>query len=97
MEFLSFEENSMPTMNISLTSELAAFVEEEVRSGQYASASELVREGLRNLAHDKAVEAEKAAVLKAAVQVGLDDVAAGRFSDRSVQDILAEVLAEGRR
>jgi antitoxin ParD1/3/4 len=36
-------------MNVSLTPELDAFVEQAVRSGRYGSASEAVREGLRLL------------------------------------------------
>lgn len=37
------------TMNISLPADLAGFVRERVRSGLYASASEVVREALRIL------------------------------------------------
>lgn len=84
----------MPTMNISLTPELASFVEREVKGGSYASASELVRESLRMLEREKDIEAEKHAMLKTAVQAGLDDARAGRFSDRTVAEIAGEVLAE---
>ena len=87
----------MPTMNVSLTVEMADFVQREIRSGRYVSASELVRESLRMLAYERELENEKAAILKAAVQMGIDDVEAGRISDRSVDDILQEVLAEARR
>ena len=38
-------------MNISLTPELARIVAKKVKSGLYASASEVVREALRLLAH----------------------------------------------
>jgi len=41
-------------MNISLTPELAAFVEREVESGLYQTASEVVRAGLRRLKEDQA-------------------------------------------
>ena len=87
----------MPTMNISLTGALASFIESEVESGRYASASELVRESLRMLEHEKEVEAEKRAILKAAVQAGLDDAAAGRFSDLTIAEIAAQVLADKDR
>ncbi len=40
-------------MNVSITPELEAFVAEEVKSGLYQSASEVVRAGLRRLMEDK--------------------------------------------
>jgi antitoxin ParD1/3/4 len=41
-------------MNVSLTPELTKFVEEEVKSGLYQTASEVVRAGLRRLKEDQA-------------------------------------------
>lgn len=40
-------------MNVSLTPELEKFVETEVQSGQYQTASEVIRAGLRRLKEDK--------------------------------------------
>lgn len=40
-------------MNISITPELEAFVEQEVKTGLYQSASEVIRAGLRRLKEDK--------------------------------------------
>ena len=40
-------------MNVSLTPELEKFVEKEVRSGLYQTASEVVRAGLRRLKEDQ--------------------------------------------
>jgi antitoxin ParD1/3/4 len=42
-------------MNVSLTPELAKFVEKEVESGLYQTASEVIRAGLRRLKEDQAV------------------------------------------
>jgi antitoxin ParD1/3/4 len=42
-------------MNVSLTPELAKFVENEVQSGLYQTASEVVRAGLRRLKEDQQV------------------------------------------
>ena len=50
-------------MNVSLTPELEALVEQKVRSGEYKSASEVVRHGLRLLsAEDREREARLAAL-----------------------------------
>jgi antitoxin ParD1/3/4 len=43
----------MSTMNVSLPAELAEFVEREVASGEYGTASEVVRDGLRLLRRDR--------------------------------------------
>jgi len=45
-------------MNVHLTPELKKLVEEEVASGQYASASEVIREGLRLLVEERRWRAE---------------------------------------
>ena len=47
-------------MNISLTPELAKFVEREVESGLYQTASEVVRAGLRRLKYDQAARRSQA-------------------------------------
>jgi len=87
----------MPTMNVSLSDELAAFVEEEVTSGEYGTASEVVRDGLRQLRRERAMRKEKLAILRREVRVGLDDVRAERFSSKSAAQITATVLARGRK
>jgi antitoxin ParD1/3/4 len=47
-------------VNISLTPELAKFVEKEVESGLYQTASEVIRAGLRRLKEDQAVRLPQA-------------------------------------
>jgi antitoxin ParD1/3/4 len=47
-------------MNVSLTPELAKFVENEVESGLYQTASEVIRAGLRRLKEDQAVRLPQA-------------------------------------
>lgn len=46
-------------MNISITPELEKFVEEEVKTGLYQSASEVIRAGLRRLKEDKEAREQK--------------------------------------
>jgi antitoxin ParD1/3/4 len=81
---------AMATMNVSLSDEFVGFVNGEVESGDYASASEVVRDALRLLRREKAAREEKLEILKREVALGLEDARAGRISTRSVMDILAE-------
>jgi antitoxin ParD1/3/4 len=79
----------MPTMNVSLPAELAEFVEREVAGGEYGTASEVVRDGLRLLRRDREVREEKLAVLRREVGIGVDRARAGRLSKRSATEIAA--------
>ena len=84
----------MATMNVSLPTDMAEFVNREVAAGGYTSASEVVRDALRLLQHDKALEQEKLAILRREVDIGLEAAAAGRFSKRTVDQIADEVWRE---
>ena len=86
----------MPTMNVSLPSELAAFVEDEVASGDYSTASEVVRDALRLLRREREQYEQKMAILRRELQAGMDDIEAGRISTRTVEDIARDVLARHR-
>ena len=61
--------------NVSLGSYYDEFVERKVRSGRYATASEVIRDGLRHLENHERSETEKLAILRAEIQKGLDDPA----------------------
>lgn len=82
----------MPTMNVSLTAEMAEYVEAELKAGDYVSASEVVRDALRILRHERAVEREKLNALRREIDIGLDDVESGAFSNRTVEEIARAVL-----
>ena len=82
----------MPTMNVSLPEDMADYVSREVASGEYGSASEVVRDALRSLRREREVEKEKAALLRAAVEAGLGEAERGEFSTRTVSDIARAVL-----
>jgi antitoxin ParD1/3/4 len=89
----------MATRNINLTDALDRFVAELVQSGSYQNASEVVRAGLRLLKAEEETRARKLAALNAAIQEGLDDVAAGRVIEIDdigawLDEIDAEVEAE---
>ena len=84
----------MAITNVSLSDELVAFIESEVASGGYASASEVVRDGLRLLRREKAAYHEKILILRREVGIGVDQARSGRLSKRSVAEIAAELDAE---
>ena len=87
----------MPTMNVSLTAELAAFVEGEVASGEYGTASGVVRDALRLLRLEREADEGKPAVLRREIRIGLDDANAGRFSPRTAEEIAAETRAAAHK
>ena len=82
--------DAMGTMNVSLTKELHDYVETEVASGDFASASEVVRAGLRALRDERA---ERLEILRREIQIGVDDIEAGRFATRSVDQIFDDAIA----
>jgi antitoxin ParD1/3/4 len=57
-------------MNVSLTSEFEAFVDEKLKSGTYSSASEVVRAGLRLLQERDAQLAARLDALRQDVRLG---------------------------
>jgi antitoxin ParD1/3/4 len=76
---------------VSLSEEFVAFVEREVASGEYTSASEVVRDGLRLLQRAKAAHDEKIRILQREVGIGIEQARFGRLSKRSVAEIAAEL------
>lgn len=86
----------MPARNVSLTPHLADFLDRNVESGQFSNASEVVRAGLRLLEQRQAEDAAKLGALRAAVDVGLDDLRAGRVVEVQAGDELEFVLGLGR-
>ena len=87
----------MATMNVSLTKELQDYVESEVSTGDFASASEVVRAGLRTLRDERAIAKEKLEILRREIAIGMADIEAGRFSTRTVDEIFDEAIADHKR
>jgi antitoxin ParD1/3/4 len=84
----------MPTMNVSLTDEMAKYVEAEVASGDYVSASEVVRDALRTLKHAREMEEEELRILREEVRLGIEAADRGEFSDRTLDEIYQAALRE---
>ncbi|MDZ4842142.1 MAG: type II toxin-antitoxin system ParD family antitoxin [Hyphomicrobium aestuarii] len=83
----------MERLTITLTQDLATRVKEAVEGGQYGSVSEVMRQALRDWEMAEARRHAELASLRADIQVGLDDVAAGRVEPFSV----AAIVKAGKR
>jgi antitoxin ParD1/3/4 len=82
----------MPTRNVVLTEHQAALVEHLVAGGRYQNASEVLREGLRLIEKRESEDFLRLQALNSAVQVGLADSAAGRYTDFNTAESLTKQL-----
>ncbi|MDJ0903913.1 MAG: type II toxin-antitoxin system ParD family antitoxin [Xenococcus sp. MO_188.B8] len=80
-------------MNVSLTEELAQFVQSQVESGMYYSASEVIRDGLRLLKERDMLRQIKIEELRKEIKKGIDSLETGE----SVPFDVEEIKAEGRK
>ena len=75
-------------LTITLPSDMAAAVKRAVADGDYASTSGVVREALRDWKLKRAVQVQELAALKADIDKGLADLAAGRVKDFDTRSIV---------
>ena len=80
------------SLNISLPAALENRVREQVSSGMYGSASEVVREALRFFEAYQNVQTASLAALKSDISRGLQDVESGSLGSGDV----AAIKAKGR-
>lgn len=69
----------MPTRNVVITDHQAELIDRLVSEGIYQNGSEVLREGLRLIEARRRAEEAKLKALREAIQVGVDDVEAGRY------------------
>jgi len=75
-------------LTITMPGELAAVVKAAVAEGDYASTSEVVREALRDWKVKRAIQHKEITSLKADIDKGLADVAAGRVTEFNTDRII---------
>lgn len=68
-------------LTVTLPSDLEAFIEERVTSGRFATAGEVVREGLRLLEEREQERDAILAELRQEIEVGVEQAKAGQLSD----------------
>ena len=71
--------STIERMTITMPADMAAVVKAAVEGGDYASTSEVVRDALREWKTKRAIQSHELAALKADIDKGLADVAAGRL------------------
>jgi antitoxin ParD1/3/4 len=75
-------------MTITMPADMAAVLKAAVEGGDYASTSEVVREALREWKLKRAMQTQEIAALKADIEKGLADVAAGKLTDFNANKIV---------
>ena len=76
----------MGTTSFSLGEHWEIFIKNEIASGRYGSASEVIRDALRTLEERKT----KLETLRAHLAEGVDQAARGEFVNQPLEEILAE-------
>ncbi len=85
--------SAIERMTITMPAEMAASVKVAVAHGDYASTSEIVREALRDWSAKRALRLSELDLLKAEIDKGLADVAAGRI----VEFDLGRIIERGKQ
>ena len=80
--------NTMERITITITPEMAQALRGAVDAGEYASSSEIIREALRDWRHKRALQEQELADLRAKIEEGLADIAAGRVRDFDAERII---------
>jgi antitoxin ParD1/3/4 len=83
-------------MNVSLTPALDKFVHDKVKSGRYNSASEVVREAIRIMQDHENSNVIHAIELRRKIEEGLVDLARGRFTDGTIDELKDATLKRAR-
>lgn len=77
----------MASRNISLTDHHDDLIEAKIQAGEYANASEVVREGLRLIQERDQELAARVDAIRSRVAVGLEQAAHGDFVEGSIDEI----------
>jgi antitoxin ParD1/3/4 len=89
---------AMPTRNVVLTEHHESVIDRLVKSGRYQNASEVLRDGVRLVEQREAEDKAKLKALREAVQVGFDDIEAGRYKEfESFADLRRHLEAVSER
>jgi len=86
-------------MNVAIPSELLAFIESKVTSGEYGSTEDVVVEALSLLRRVSQTNDDTLAALRHDVQIGIDQMERGEFiecDDESLRELFEDIKRRGR-
>jgi antitoxin ParD1/3/4 len=87
-------------VNVSLTPELEKYVQKQVASQRYQTASEVIRQALRMMQTSEQYEMARLEALRQDIQVGRDAADRGEFveigNEKDRQALLQRISREGR-
>lgn len=86
-------------LTITLPPDMANTVHSAVNAGDYASASEVIREALRDWKMKRALQLQELEALRSDIDKGLADIAEGRVKEFDADRIIArgrQILARSR-
>lgn len=84
----------MPTRNVVLTDQQSQLVDEFIREGRYQNASEVLRDGLRLLADQRARQDAELDDICAGILRGLDQADAGDFAPGTGEEAVRRAFDE---
>ncbi len=84
-------------MYVSLTERLQEFVKGKVETGLYHDSSEVIREALRLMEQEDQLFKIKLNRLKEAVRIGDEQLNRGEYSNRTIDDIIADNESAARK
>ncbi len=84
----------MATQNISLSPKLEEFVQRQISKGYYSNASEVYRAALVNMVRLERKREIRRARLKQEIEVGLEDIKKGRYTEIKSNGALGNHLEE---
>lgn len=85
--------STIERLTVTMPADMAAHIKEAVAGGDYASTSEVIREAVRDWKAKRALQVHEFASLKADLDKGLADLAAGRTKEFDP----AKIIARGRK
>lgn len=78
-------------LSVTVTAQMARMIREKVESGQYGSASEVIRAGLRALQHEDEDRAERLEAIKARIRASVEDPGPGYTSEEVFERLRARL------